>query len=139
RETESMNAGVYEEAPMEYILKPRVRNYKEKTGRTAISDAKNQKKQAREEMLKTLAKQQEKLGQIEQDGRIDFGALPVLGADVREILLKWLSDAMEDAAYSGRTEEGRQFVLDLEHANERCTVQCEDGAFTMPHIRIVFQ
>ncbi|MDE7210916.1 MAG: TIGR02677 family protein, partial [Lachnospiraceae bacterium] len=40
RETESMNAGVYEEAPMEYILKPRVRHYKAKTGRPASSDAK---------------------------------------------------------------------------------------------------
>lgn len=139
RETDSMNAGVYEEAPLEYTLKPRVRNYKEKSGRTAISDTKEQKQQAREKMLTELAKQREKLGQIEQDGCIDFGALPVLELGVREILLKWLSDALEDETHSGRTEEGRQFVLDMEHADKRCTVQCEDGIFSMPHIRILFQ
>lgn len=138
RETESMNTGVYEEAPAEYVLKPRVRNYKEKSGRTAIEDRGELKKQAREEILRELAKQREKIAALEEDGRIDFAALPVLEAGVREILLKWISDAMEDASYSGRTEEGRQFVLDMKKADEHCVVRCEDGEFTMPHICIVF-
>ena len=138
RETESMNMGVYEEAPMEYVLKPRVRNYKEKSGRTAIEDRGELKKQAREEILRGLAKQREEIAALEEDGRIDFAVLPVLEAGVREILLKWISDAMEDASYSGRTEEGRQFVLDMKKADEHCVVRCEDGEFTMPHICIVF-
>lgn len=58
---------------------------------------------------------------------------------VREILLKWLSDALEDSSFSSRTDDGRQYVLDMSHKEEKCVVHCEDGNFTMPRIRIVFQ
>ena len=81
----------------------------------------------------------EKLSGLEQDGRIDFQSLPVIEPRVREILLKWLSDALEDADYSARTEDGREFTLDMSHAEERCVVRCEDGNFTMPKMSIVFQ
>lgn len=138
RETESMNTGVYDEAPIEYLLKPRVRNYREKSGRTAIEDRGELKRRAREEMLKELTEQREKIAKLEENGRVDFGVLPVLEAGVRETLLKWISNAMEDASYLGRTEDGREFKLDMEKVNECCVVRCEDGIFTMPHISIVF-
>ena len=61
-----------------------------------------------------------KLSELEQGGRIDFERLPVIEPRVREILLKWLSDALEDGGYSARTEDGRNFTLDMTHADERC-------------------
>ena len=80
-----------------------------------------------------------KIGELERDGRIDFAELPVIEPRVREILLKWLSDALEDWGYAARTEDGRDFSLDMTHADERCVVRCEDGNFTMPKLGIVFQ
>ena len=41
----------------------------------------------------------EKLQALEVNGRIHFGELPVLEPRIREILLKWLSDAMESAVF----------------------------------------
>ena len=80
-----------------------------------------------------------KLQQLEKKGRIDFAELPVLEPRIREILLKWLSDAMEDADFTARTDDGRRYVLDRTHAGEKCVVHCEDGNFTMPRMAIVFQ
>ena len=49
-----------------------------------------------------LEKQREEIGKtagVEVNGRIHFGELPVLEPRIREILLKWLSDAMESADF----------------------------------------
>ena len=80
-----------------------------------------------------------KIGELERDSRIDFAELPVIEPRVRKILLKWLSDALEDRDYAARTEDGRDFVLDMSQADEQCVVRCEDGNFTMPKLSIVFQ
>ena len=138
RETDSMNKGVYEEPAQEFILKPRVRNYREKSGRSSIRDNREEKQEARKQMLEQLREDRKKIEMLEQGGRIDFAALPVIEPRVREIVLKWLSDALEDRDYASRTDDGRRYVLDMEKADERCVVYCEDGNFTMPKITIVF-
>ena len=89
------------------------------------------KEKQREEM--------EKLQALEVNGRIHFGELPVLEPRIREILLKWLSDAMESADFSARTDDGRRYILDRSRADETCVVHCLDGNFTMPDLSIVFQ
>ena len=138
RETDSMNKGVYEEAAQEFILKPRVRNYREKSARSSIKDNREKKQEARRQMLEQLREDRKKIEMLEHGGRIDFASLPVIEPRVREILLKWLSDALEDRNYTARTDDGRRYVLDMEKAKERCVVYCEDGNFTMPKITIVF-
>ena len=138
RETDSMNQGVYDEEALEFLLKPRVRTYREKSGRSSITDARKETAAARSRMMEQLREDRKKLGMLEQDGRIEFASLPVIEPRVREILLKWLSDALEDGNYSARTDDGRQYMLDMSHAGERCVVHCEDGNFTMPKLAIVF-
>ncbi len=139
RETDSMNRGVYEERAEELVLKPRVRTYREKSARSAIADVGREKAAARADMLAQLRADREQVSRLEQEGRIDFACLPVIEPRVREILLKWLSDAMENGDYTGRTDDGRPYVLDLSQAEERCVVRCLDGNFTMPRLSIVFQ
>ena len=65
--------------------------------------------------------------------------MPVLKPRIREILLKWLSDAMEDVEFTARTDDGRRYILDRTCMGEKCVVHCEDGNFTMPKLAIVFQ
>lgn len=139
RESDSMNLGVYEESPCQVTLKPRVRNYREKTHRTAIREATEQKQKTRQKLLKQQKEEWKKLKELEKDGRIDFAGLPLLEPRIREILLKWLSDALEDASFSARTDDGRQYVLDQSRASETCVVHCQDGNFTMPRLALVFQ
>ena len=52
---------------------------------------------------------------------------------------KWISDAMESADFSARTDDGRGYRLDRGRADEKCVIHCEDGNFTMPKMRLVFQ
>ena len=139
RETDSMNTTVYEETPEEIVLKPRIRAYREKSTRSGLRDHGAEKARVREQMLKQIKDDREKAEKLIQNGRIEFSNLPVIEPRVREILLRWLSDAMEDAEYSARTDDGRKFVLDMTRASEKCVVHCEDGNFTMPKISIVFQ
>ena len=139
RETDSMNIGVYEEQPLEIGLKPRVRTYREKSRRSAIRESAEQKQETRRKMLKKQKEEMEKLRKLEKDGKIDFADLPVLEPRIREILLKWISDAMESADFSARTDDGRRYFLDRSCAEEKCVVYCEDGNFTMPKMSIVFQ
>ena len=139
RETDSMNQSVYEERPFEVTLKPRVRTYREKSSRSAIREAAEEKQRTRQQMIKKQKEDMRKLRELESDGKIDFSTLPVLEPHVREILLKWISDAMENPAGAARTEEGRYYTLDMSRKEERCVVHCEDGSFTMPKLAIVFQ
>ena len=90
-------------------------------------------------MLEKQKKETEKLRALEVDGKIHFDKLPVLETRIREILLKWLSDAMESADFSARTDDGRRYILDRGQAKENCVVHCEDGNFTMPKLSIIFQ
>ena len=139
RETESMNKSVYEESALEFVLKPRIRSYHERSRRSAIRENSTEKEATRKQMIEQIRQDKKKIEALENDGRIDFACLPVIDSRVREILLKWLSDALEDGDYSARTDDGRQYVLDMSGAKEQCVVHCEDGNFTMPKLAIVFQ
>ncbi len=139
RETESMNKGVYEENAEEILLKPRTRTYREKINRSFITDASEEKKKTKELMTQQMKQDRKKIAELEKDGRIDFDNLPIIEPRVREILLKWLSDAMESIDYSARTDDGRQYILEIKNKEENCVVHCTDGNFTMPKMSIVFQ
>ena len=139
RTTDSMNGSVYEEPAAELTLKPRVRTYKEKSGRTSIRISTEEKARARRQALEQMQRDWRRIGELEQGGRIDFAGLPVIEPRVRGILLKWLSDALEASDHAARTEDGRDFVLDLSRADEKCVVRCEDGNFTMPRLAIIFR
>ncbi len=138
RETDSMNFGVYEERPIEVTLKPRVRTYREKSKRSSIKESAQQKQETRRKLLQKQKEEMEKLRALEVDGKISFDRLPVLEPRIREILLKWLSDAMESADFTASTDDGRKYMLDRSESEEKCVVHCEDGNFTMPKLSIVF-
>ena len=131
RETDSMNRGVYEEKPIQIELKPRVRTYREKTKRSSIIESTEKKLETRRKMLEQQKEEEKKIKMLEKDGAIDFSALPILEPRIREILLKWISDAMESVDFSARTDDGRRYRLDKSNMAEKCVVHCEDGNFTM--------
>ena len=102
-------------------------------------DEKEKKMEIRRQLLEQQKEEMQKIRQLEKNGVIDFSDLPVLTPRLREILLKWISDAMESADFSARTDDGRGYRLDRGRADEKCVIHCEDGNFTMPKMRLVFQ
>ena len=139
RESDSMNQSVYEEKPDDILLRPRVRNYREKTNRSVIRSMTKEKRKAREELIARQKKDWKKIKELEKDGKIDFAELPVIEPRMREILLKWLSDGLEDMEYVSRTEEGRKYKIEVPQKGEKCILHCEDGNLTMPRFVIAFE
>ena len=139
RETESMNLSVYEEKPVSLKLKPRVRTYGEKTKRSSITVSAEKKREVKRQMLEKHKSDMEKIKKLEKNGCIDFSSLPVIEPEIREILLKWLSDALETADLAARTDDGRAYRLERGDKSRRCVVHCTDGNFTMPEFRMMFQ
>ena len=138
RVTDSMNQGVYEEEPICIELKPRIRAYRMKTKRSSIVESTEKKLEIRKKMLQQQKEEMNRIRLLEKDGVIDFSELPVIEPRIREILLKWISDAMESVDFSSRTDDGRTYQLEKTSGGETCTVHCEDGNFTMPKMRLIF-
>lgn len=138
RQTDSANSGVYEEAPFEVTVLPRIRNYREKTNRSPMRDYRQEKEALKQQVLEQIKKNQKLVQELIQDNRIIFEKLPVLKPEVREILLVWISNALENTDKSARTEDGQDYYIDVSQAGERCQVECEDGIFTMPKLELVF-
>ena len=69
---------------------------------------------------------------------IDMAKLPVIKPEIREVLLNWISKGLEDNERIAKTEEGRQFRIDISGEKLRCKVECEDGIMDMPHFKIMF-
>lgn len=139
RETESISSDVFEEAPVVYIVKPRVRGYREKAQRSPIrSNA--EKKEAMMNRIKAERETEEKT--IENyviKGCIDFSALPVIEEHVRKTLLKWLTKGINSSVNKGKTEDGRVFQVETpKESVKRCILRCEDGNLEMPAYIIRF-
>lgn len=139
RNTDSINSGVYEEPPFAVTVTPRVRNYREKSQKTAIREHTEEKEAVRARELLRIAQEQELLNGYIKDNCLDFATLPTITPAVRNVFLSWLSRALEHQSRIGKTEDGRSYALQPPEDGERCVVSCTDGAFTMPAYRILFQ
>ena len=67
--TDSMNQSVYEEPAAELTLKPRVRTYREKSGRTSIRDTAQEKAQARKQAVEQMKQDWKRIGELEREGQ----------------------------------------------------------------------
>ncbi len=139
RKTDSANSGVYEEAPYEVAVTPRVRNYREKTNRSVMKDYSREKEEMKRKTIEEMEKNQKQIEKLIINNRISFANLPVLSGPVREILLNWISKALETGERAARTEEGRDYYISMPDKKETCVVHCEDGDFTMPSMELVFK
>lgn len=139
RETESINSSIYDEKPTEIVLKPRIRNYREKTIKSPIKDKSELKKERLIKIMEKRAKEGEIIKRLIVNNEIDFNSLPKLSSKDRFVLLRWLSKAKGTKNKTSKTEFGREYVISQVPDSRDIVVNCEDGAFTMPHYIIKFQ
>lgn len=140
RKTESINSGIYDEEPFEYIIKPRIRNYREKAIRNPIKSNSERKSQMLERVMLERQEEREILESYIVDNLIRFERLPVIEAHVRATLLKWLTKGINSPDMSAKTEHGRKYVIiPPKDLNCTCRVECTDGTFTMPAYTILFK
>lgn len=139
RETESINSSIYEEEPTRIFLKPRVRTYRERQQRTPIKDKSEAKKEKLNAILERRKLEEELIGRLIVNNKIDFGNLPVLSTQDRTVLLRWLARAMSMKSSQSKTEYGRAYRLIGADIGADVKVTCQDGVFTMPHFLIEFK
>lgn len=139
RRTESINSGVFDEEPCQVTVTPRVRTYREKAARRGIEDRSGEKKKMRLEAIRKLEEERQLLKSYIKDGRLDFKALPEVPAHVRDTFLLWLSRALENKEFRGKTEDGQVYYIENPEVKERCQVRSGDGILEMPAYAICFE
>lgn len=139
RDTDSINSGVYEEAPHIVTVTPRVRTYREKAKRSGIVDRSKEKEEMRLLMIRRLEEERMLLKSYIHDGKLEFASLPVIEPHVRDVFLLWLSKALERKNHREKTEDGQVYYIEQADVKEYCTLECTDGTFQMPAYTIVFE
>jgi uncharacterized protein (TIGR02677 family) len=133
RSTDSIDSGVYDEAPAYFDLDSRSRKMRQKSSRLPQPDYRLEREMQRLAVEEQQRRRRASLRTLIHQRKIDFAALPVITPQLRKILLNWLSRGLNDASHRGRTEEGIYFHIDVTEAGQLCVVRCEDGNFIMPH------
>lgn len=139
RDTDSINSGVYEEAPHIVTVTPRLRTYREKAKRSGIVDRSKEKEEMRLLMIRRLEEERVLLKSYIHDGKLEFASLPVIEPHVRDVFLLWLSKALERKNHRAKTEDGQVYYIEQADVKEYCTLECTDGTFQMPAYTIVFE
>lgn len=139
RRTESINSGVFEEAPHMVTVMPRVRNYREKAVRSGIIDRTKEKEEVRLAAIRRLEEERKLLKSYISNNRLEFAALPEIEPHVRDVFLGWLSKALENKNLRGKTEDGQVYYLEKPHKEETCILKSPDGTLEMPAYTIRFE
>ena len=139
RKTDSINSGIFDEEPYEVKVLPRVRTYREKAQRKGIVDRSREKEETRRKTIQRLEEERRLLKSYIKNNRVEFAALPEIEPQVRDIFLLWLSKALENKDFRGKTEDGQVYFIELPHTKERCMVRASDGVLEMPAYTIRFE
>ena len=121
---------------MQITIKPRIRTFGEKTKRSHIQDHSVQKEQARKAAIEKLQNEKATVASFIKDKKIVFSDLPVISEHTRNILLRWLSKALEREDGKAKTEDGKVYYISNPKEKNNCIVECEDGYFQMPAFRM---
>jgi len=137
--TESINSGVWEEAPMQFIIKPKIRNFSTDGGAESIRDRSLEKAEILEKHLKVLKEEKAIIDELIQSHKIILAKLPEVDPVVRTTLLRWIGKAMTTKGHIGKTEDGRTYKVIFPKENERVCLRCTDGKVFMPAFTIEFK
>lgn len=137
RDTEDIYADLWDEPPTEITVKPRVRNYREKTRPGAVVSHEKEKERQLEEFLHQKEAERKLVEQLISNNRIVVGKLPEVDPYVRKTLLHWISKCMSNSRWIAKTETGRKFQL-VRLDDREVTLRAEDGDLRMPNYVLKF-
>ena len=140
RKTDSINSNVFNEKVTEILVKPRIREYREKRERVAILDKSLKKQEQLEKYLKKKEEERKILEKYIIDGKIEIENLPNgVETEVRKTLLKWISRATQSKHNQTKTEDGKTVIIKIPANNKVCELKCEDGILKMPAFVLEFR
>lgn len=129
---------VYDAPPIECVLQPRTRAFKERRQRGGFADKSAEKAAQREKILQEAQTLRQEVMSYIRDGKLDFSALerPVTPA-VRAVMLSWIQVASLAPDGRARTQYGQAYALHIRE-NRVCRLLCTDGVLTMPDCVLIF-
>lgn len=131
RSTDSINSSVYDEDPIEYILKPHNRAYKPRVDKDGFENKSMEKLAQRLAYLEQVDEDKKLVMKYIKENKLEISAInDCISVNTRTTLLRWISAANTTNLKTGRTEYGH--VYKLIKKNEMCTLKCEDGDLIMP-------
>lgn len=139
RDTESINSGVWEEEPLKFIIKPKVRNYSDSAATDAIPDRSEAKAKKLMEYMKVLQEEEAIMHSLIKQNKIVLADLPEVEPFVRTTLLRWIGKAVGNRKRMGKTDDGRIYRVHLPKSHERIWLRCTDGNINMPAFVIEFE
>lgn len=138
-DTERIDKSCYQEAPMEYVLRPRERTYRPSIDRSGFADRSADKKEQRSRILEEAHRlRTEVMGHI-RDKKLDFAHLETpVTPEVRTVFLAWLAIANLSPDKKGATEYGQRYTLQS-RGKGTCKMACTDGILTLPDCFLEFE
>ena len=138
REEDAINRSIYDEEPVEFLLKPHTRGYHEKKDRRGFADKSLEKLMQREGYMRRLEQQKEIVLRYIRNNRVVFSEIDeIISEETRTIFLQWITQANMSSQKMGRTEYGQEYKLIRKKGN--CVLHCEDGDLTMPAYILEFR
>lgn len=138
RENDAINNSVYSEESAAFLLRPRIKNYREKKDRRGFEDKSLEKMLQRQSYLQRADRQKEIVLRYIKDNKVVFSEIEeVVSADTRNIFLQWIAQANMNSQKIGRTEYGHEYRLIRKKG--KCVLKCEDGELTMPKYILEFK
>ena len=139
RDTDRIDKSCFQEAPMEFLLRPRERTYRPSIDRSGFADKSADKKEQRRRILEDAQRlRAEVLGHI-RNKELDFAHLETpVTPEVRTVFLSWLAIANLSPDKKGSTEYGQHYSL-KPRGKGTCTMVCTDGSLTLPNCVLEFE
>ncbi len=137
KRTENIYSDIWDEEPSELIIKPRVRQYREKAKPTAIQNHKLEKISIFNDYMEQKKAEQQMVDQYIDQSTITFNSLPVIEPQVRKILLSWVGKAMTKKDRTIKIESGRILTVGLIDET-MIRLESKDGVLQMPNFQIRF-
>lgn len=138
RETESIDSSVYEETPTFIALDSYARKNTIKNERVPAIDYALEKQIQKLQQLEKMSEDEKLIRSYINNNCINFEKLPQITSYTRKILLTWLSRGLSNKHHRARTEWGDYYMIDTSN-KKICIIQCDDGQFTMPAFKIIFE
>ncbi|MFD1037076.1 TIGR02677 family protein [Virgibacillus byunsanensis] len=135
--TDDIYTDVWDEKPITYETKPRIRNFREKTRPGAIVSQQEKKEEARQTHLLQKQMEQKTLEKYMSGNEIRLDQLPVVEAYVRKMLLGWIGKAMSRKDHTFKTEHGRTVKVHMSK-EKQIQLHAEDGIMEMPDVTFEF-
>lgn len=137
KQSEDIQAEVWDLPPTTIILKPRVKSYREKTKPGAVISHTRQKEAMLREYLEQKEREQRLIESLVQGDTMILSELPTVDPYVRKTILTWIGKCMASPDHCTKTETGRRIRL-LKLSEETITLTSMDGVLRMPNYAFQF-